>query len=436
VINRYAAITICNAIAFTDNNSIQLDHQIEDYNSTTGHLVAWVSVPILPSDEDTILYMYYGNPAAINQENSELVWDSNHVAVWHLNETSGTIYDSTQNYNHGIEYISPDSSMDSVGIIDGADYFDGSDDYIAIPDEPSLDLGGSGTISAWFKTSGAGGDYILNFDESTGGRWGIRVMSDYLDAQFRDLSGSLISGTQVISTTDVDNNAWHMVIMVYDGIDLILYIDGSEEDRNNAPGKTIANITNTGHIGNHAGGTSLFNGTIDEVRVSNTGRSAGWIETSYNNQNNPGSFYTVGNEEEPVYSISGHISDPNNRPLANVLVDANNGAGSDITDVNGFYELWVGYHWSGIVAPGKQGYYFDPNEDVYTNVLDDYTDMDFMGIRNEDINIDGFIDEVDLWYIVEYWLQEDPPDGDLFEDDFMNFLDFAKLAKVWLIEEY
>ena len=134
--------------------------------------------------------------------------------------------------------------------------------------------------------------------------------------------------------------------------------------------------------------------------------------------------------------ISGYIFDPNDKPMENVSVDANNGGGFDITDVNGFYKLWVDYNWSGTVMPQKQGYYFDPNEDAYANVLDDYTDMDFMGIRNEDINIDGFIDELDLWYIAEYWLQENPPEGDLFEDNFMNFLDFAKLAKVWLIEEY
>ena len=99
--------------------------------------------------------------------------------------------------------------------------------------------------------------------------------------------------------------------------------------------------------------------------------------------------------------ISGYIFDPNDKPMENVSVDANNGGGFDITDVNGFYKMWVDYNWSGTVMPQKQGYYFDPNEDAYANVLDDYTDMDFMGIRNEDINIDGFIDELDLWYIAE-----------------------------------
>jgi len=137
-----------------------------------------------------------------------------------------------------------------------------------------------------------------------------------------------------------------------------------------------------------------------------------------------------------TYSISGHIFDPNNRPLMGIVLDSNNGGGHDTTDVNGFYELWVEYDWSGTVTPQKQGYYFEPSQDVYLNVLNDYTDKDYMGVRNEDINVDGFIDGYDLWYIVEYWLQENPPAGDLFEDNFMNFLDFARLAEVWLIEKY
>jgi hypothetical protein len=37
-------------------------------------------------------------------------------------------------------------------------------------------------------------------------------------------------------------------------------------------------------------------GTFDEFRISNSTRSAAWISTSYNNQNNPAGFYTVSSE--------------------------------------------------------------------------------------------------------------------------------------------
>jgi hypothetical protein len=42
---------------------------------------------------------------------------------------------------------------------------------------------------------------------------------------------------------------------------------------------------------------NYFNGIIDETRVSMTARSAGWIQTEYNNQNSPDTFVKVGVEE-------------------------------------------------------------------------------------------------------------------------------------------
>jgi len=39
-----------------------------------------------------------------------------------------------------------------------------------------------------------------------------------------------------------------------------------------------------------------FNGIIDEVRVSDIGRSPAWVETEYNNMNNPTLFVSIGPE--------------------------------------------------------------------------------------------------------------------------------------------
>ena len=41
---------------------------------------------------------------------------------------------------------------------------------------------------------------------------------------------------------------------------------------------------------------TFFTGKIDEVRISNVARSAGWITTEYNNQNSPSTFYTLSSQ--------------------------------------------------------------------------------------------------------------------------------------------
>jgi hypothetical protein len=53
-------------------------------------------------------------------------------------------------------------------------------------------------------------------------------------------------------------------------------------------------------IGNDGLG-HYFTGSIDEIRVSNSARSADWIAAEYNNQVSPGSFYALGSEQ-----FSGH----------------------------------------------------------------------------------------------------------------------------------
>ena len=146
-----------NDIVFTDVFGNQLHHEIEYFNGDTGDLIAWVNVTLLSSSENTVLYMYYGNSTCASQENVEGVWNSEFVMVQHLNETFGTVIDSTSYGNDGAEYISPDSNMDISGKIAGAVKFDGSDDYIDCGHSSSLDLTKNLTVEVW-----------LNFNDNTG----------------------------------------------------------------------------------------------------------------------------------------------------------------------------------------------------------------------------------------------------------------------------
>ena len=60
-----------------------------------------------------------------------------------------------------------------------------------------------------------------------------------------------------------------------------------------------------------------FDGVIDEARVSNIARSADWISTEYNNQNNPGTFYSVGDEE--IRPLPGYPLVKNPTPQNNTI---------------------------------------------------------------------------------------------------------------------
>lgn len=92
-----------NDILFTGSDGItKLNHEIETYNGATGRLIAWVQIPSLSPAADTVLYIYYGNASAANQQNVTAVWNGNYMAVWHLpNGSALTANDSTSNVNNG-----------------------------------------------------------------------------------------------------------------------------------------------------------------------------------------------------------------------------------------------------------------------------------------------------------------------------------------------
>ena len=58
-------------IVFTAGDGVtKVSHEIESYNSATGQLTAWVNVPAVSPSADTVIYLYYGNSSAPNQQNA------------------------------------------------------------------------------------------------------------------------------------------------------------------------------------------------------------------------------------------------------------------------------------------------------------------------------------------------------------------------------
>lgn len=148
------------------------------------------------------------------------------------------------------------------------------------------------------------------------------------------------------------------------------------------------------------------------------------VKSDSNNQDYAGTLLT--------FIISGHIKNSCDVPTAGVLVDANNGGGHGTTDVNGYYEVWVDYNWSGTVTPTKGYLTFNPAEMVHIDVLADQTEQNYQAANIYDLDCDGSIGFGDLRIISENWLNGPSLPGDFYKDDIVNFLDFAEFANHWL----
>jgi len=301
-------------ILFTDSDGIiKLDHEIEDYEPSTGKLVAWVEVPSLSGSKDTPIYIYYGNSTAVDQENptGAGVWEPNYRGVWHLKETptvDSYAYNSTSNDNDGTFEASMTSGDQVAGEINGSLDFDGNGDFVRISRDGTIEPSAI-TISYWVKRDGIQIQYAKHVYKT----WQNDSSPTYQSYGFEHVTSSQVvfyvgkSGgcTYVESASDaLPNNTWVYVVGTYDpsgsSPQQKIYINEGIDDSTT---NTAAILYDTGTdadlyfaVEKPSSPTYRFDGAIDEVRVSNIARSADWILTEYNNQKVTSSFYSVGDE--------------------------------------------------------------------------------------------------------------------------------------------
>jgi hypothetical protein len=279
----------------------QLSHEIEYYDNTSGELISWVNVTYLSSNENTIFYMYYGNPTSINQQNQEKVWFSSFKSVWHMNdETPSTIVDSTSNHYTGTK-LSENEPMEKNGKVGKSQDFDGTNDYIQFTN-PIIPTG-TKTISTWFKchnpnnwgvvlTSAVG---ISSFDSGTA--WELMDSGNRMNCYMGN--GATSGHFMRVFPTIPDTTSWHYYTMTYDGTTLRAYRDGVLADSTTTKSGSETNPTHNLRLG-RSNSQSLpypLDGELDEIRIADVSLSAAWIATEYINQNNPSDFIFVGPEE-------------------------------------------------------------------------------------------------------------------------------------------
>ncbi|EMR73342.1 protein of unknown function (DUF2341) [Thermoplasmatales archaeon SCGC AB-539-N05] len=285
-------------IVFTNSTGTKLNHEIENYTSGTGTLVAWVNVTSLSSTSDTEIYMYYGNSTCSSQQNAADTWDSGYAMVHHLNEkpandVAGHL-DSTSNDNDGTPKNfggTGGTTTDGVGIVAGCDHFDGSNDYV---NTPYYHDNGVGTISLWvYRETSGGYDLFAGHHDGNNRRFLAGVWTGGTAAWYG--FGDSYKTTESHGMT---TGVWYQVVLTGDGSNAKYYVN------NSVVGTLSSYSWNSGTSGNPfniggglAGSWQYTDGMIDEVRISKVARNSSWINTSYNTIINTTTFVTSSSEE-------------------------------------------------------------------------------------------------------------------------------------------
>jgi Domain of unknown function (DUF2341) len=288
----------------------KLYHEIDSFNGATGALTAWVKVPMIFSNEDATLYMYYGNASSVSQQFPEKTWNDNFKAVWHLNTNPAEgIFDSTINDNNGVA----SGSMSSSNLIDGRVgkclQFDGADDYLTIPDSSSL-RPSEVTLLCWLNiapgyTNTEEREFILG--KRCNDAWGNQDTVSYGMKYSTNCLGAVAEkndNSQSFAKYTAGLGSWYFSALTFDSSTnkISYYQDGVLRDSVNH-GQSIRYSTPiefimaAGHIWEGSSLNYWVNCQIDEVWIANTNLGPGWISTVFANQNNPMAFIDLGPEQ-------------------------------------------------------------------------------------------------------------------------------------------
>jgi subtilisin-like proprotein convertase family protein len=225
----------------------------------------------IPGQTYTLSFAYRG-PGIVS------LWSGESNAVDSVGSNNGTL-------TNGVTFAN--------GIVGQAFALDGTNGYVNIPDSPSLDsLTQSITVETWMKA----GQVTPNADWKglvTKGNNSWRMQPTTF-AENVTWAADGTSNPYLTGIRNVNDGQWHHVVDVYDGVNLLQYVDGTLDASQAATGLIAQNNepvcigANSGAwvpgIGVHLG--YFFNGLQDEVSIYSRALSASEIKAIYNQGTN------------------------------------------------------------------------------------------------------------------------------------------------------
>jgi hypothetical protein len=166
------------------------------------------------------------------------------------------------------------AQIDASGLYYQCGLFDGTGDYLSIPDAASLRFGtGDFTIEAWVKNDATAANNDTLIAKGSGafanGEWNLYIDNTNGDFVFRYSTTSYLTSSGSV----VADGTWQHIAVCRIGTAMKMYVDGSE----------VASATHSGDfnttaqlvIGGLGPGAGDFKGRIDELRLLDVGVYSG-----------------------------------------------------------------------------------------------------------------------------------------------------------------
>ncbi len=307
-------------------NDTEFYYEIERW--TEGGFDIWVNITSISSSVDTVFLMYYNNSGASDDQSAADVWDSNYLAVYHMNDnTSSDVSDSTINSFDSIKNAT-DHPIQINGKIGYGQSFDGVNDVLN-SSNPGLDPENL-TLEAWSYETVGGSTYprIISKETATVANpyamethSGVRKVGVYV-------GDGIGEGYAITPTDSISFASWYYFAGTFNNAtnQLLMYINGSLA----ASAATAHFIKDNGTyflIGNNPLKNRQYEGILDEIRVSNIARNNSWFNCSYDNQNNIDGFMSFSNEHTHALTSFDHdytmvFDDKTDTMVCDFIIDA------------------------------------------------------------------------------------------------------------------
>jgi hypothetical protein len=284
-------------IAFVASNGTACNFECDTWN-TNGWSYFWVQVPTLTSNQ--YITMTWGDSALTTQPivwTNGATWSNGYSAVYHMKAASLT--------NELDRLVGGSINVTATnGVIGGANGYNGTSSYSAVPATNSVSnltvtawaLGNTAyTLNRFIATKWNSGtsqrSWIMGCSQSTNAWPGSGATSNQLSCG-ASADGSTVNAkyTVVAAFTNIDNT-WHHNAMIFTNNIIEEMMDGragTEWYVVNGTANSLYNYPSNMLIGalgfsNNITASTYWGGNIDEVRVSNVGRSTNWIWAEYFN---------------------------------------------------------------------------------------------------------------------------------------------------------
>jgi len=205
------------------------------------------------------------------------IGESGQVGNWlFYNGAGGVLHDFGGKENHG-DFVNDPEWVD--GSWGWALDFDGEDDYVEVPDDPSLNVTEI-TVSVWVRMEGIK-DYSRVVHKSDGYE-GFQLQANGSVGAWRFVIGDGSDWAIPESSVGFETDVWHFLVGTFDGSTVRLFVDAGLED--SVAQESLDPSPNNLGIGTalpDPAATEYFNGIIDNARIYDHALSESEIKAHY-----------------------------------------------------------------------------------------------------------------------------------------------------------